>query len=83
MAVYDVNGDKLNDVVTSLSAHGWGLAWYEQKRDPAGAISFVQHMVMDDFGTKNAGDVTFSQPHGSTYADVDGDGVEDFIVGKR
>jgi hypothetical protein len=83
MAVYDVNGDKLNDVVTSLSAHGWGLAWYEQKRDPAGAISFVQHMVMDDYGTKNAGDVTFSQPHGSTSADVDGDGVEDFIVGKR
>jgi hypothetical protein len=83
MAVYDVNGDRRNDVVTSLSAHGWGLAWYEQKRDPAGAISFVQHMVMDDYGTKNAGDVTFSQPHGSTSADVDSDGVEDFIVGKR
>jgi hypothetical protein len=83
MAVYDVNGDKLNDVITSLAAHGWGLGWYEQKRDASGAISFVQHMVMDDYGTKNAGDVTFSQPHGSTSADVDGDGIEDFIVGKR
>ena len=83
MAVYDVNGDKLNDVVTSLAAHGWGLAWFEQKRDAGGAISFVQHMVMDDFGAKNAGGVTFSQPHGTTFADVDGDGVQDFIAGKR
>ncbi len=83
MAVYDVNGDKLNDVVTSLNAHGFGLAWYEQKRDGNGRISFVRHMIMDDFSTKNAGDVTFSELHGSTFADVDGDGVTDFIVGKR
>ena len=83
MAVYDANGDGLNDVVTSLSAHGWGLAWYEQKRDASGTISFVQHMIMDDFSTKNAGGVTFSQPHGSTFADVDGDRIPDFIVGKR
>lgn len=83
MAVYDVNGDNLNDVVTVLNPHGWGLAWFEQKRDAAGAISFVQHMVMDDFGTKNAGNVTFSQPHGSTFGDVDGDRIPDFIVGKR
>jgi len=34
--IYDVNGDKLPDVVTSLAAHGFGLAWYQQKRDGAG-----------------------------------------------
>ena len=83
MAVYDANGDGLNDVVTSLSAHGWGLAWFEQKRDASGAIAFVRHMIMDDFSTKNAGGVTFSQPHGSTFADIDGDHVPDFVVGKR
>lgn len=82
MGVYDVNGDGLNDVVTVLNVHGWGLAWYEQKRD-SGTISFVQHMVMDDLATKNAGNVVFSQPHGSTFADVDGDGIPDFVVGKR
>jgi len=27
--------------------------------------------------------VTFSELHGSTFADVDGDGITDFIVGKR
>ena len=39
MAVYDVNGDGLNDIVTSLQAHGWGLAWFEQKKNAAGQIS--------------------------------------------
>jgi hypothetical protein len=83
MAVYDVNGDGLNDVVTVLNPHGWGMAWFEQKRDAQGQISFVKHMIMDDFSTKNAGGVAFSEPHGTTYADVDGDGIPDFIVGKR
>jgi Domain of Unknown Function (DUF1080)/FG-GAP-like repeat len=83
MAVYDVNGDTLNDVVTTLASHGWGMAWYEQKRDAKGAISFAQHMIMDDPSTKNAGGVVFSQPHGANFGDLNGDGITDFVVGKR
>jgi hypothetical protein len=83
MGVYDVNGDKLADVVTSLEGHGFGLAWHEQKRDAAGTITFVRHMIMDGFLDKNAGDVTFTQPHASTFADVNQDGILDLIVGKR
>jgi hypothetical protein len=83
MAVYDVNGDGLNDVVTSLQAHGLGLSWFEQKKAADGSRSFVERPIMTDFSTKNAGGVIFSQLHGATYADVDGDGLQDFITGKR
>ena len=78
MAVYDVNGDGRNDVVTVLNPHGWGMAWYEQKRDAQGVISFEQHMIMDDPWSKNAGGVAFSQPHGTNFADMDGDGITGF-----
>ena len=64
MAVYDVNGDGLNDVVTSMQAHGWGCRGSSRRSAAGGAITFVEHAIMGDFSTKNAGDVTFSQPHG-------------------
>jgi len=83
IGIYDVNGDGLNDIVTQLEAHGFGLAWFEQKKSSSGDISFVRHMVMDDYNTENAGGVIFSELHGSAVGDVDGDGIPDFIVGKR
>jgi hypothetical protein len=83
ISVYDFNGDGLNDVVSALSAHGWGLAWFEQKKTN-GTISFVRHTIMGDFSTQNTGNVTFSEVHGGAdLADIDRDGVMDFVVGKR
>ena len=83
LCVYDVNGDGLNDVVTGLNAHGFGLAWFAQTRDRDGRISFERHMIIDDYSTKNAGDVTMSEMHASLAADIDGDGVPDYVTGKR
>ena len=40
-------------------------------------------MVMTNYNTRNAGGVAFSELHGTAIADVDGDGIPDFIVGKR
>ena len=37
--MFDVNGDKLTDVVTG-SAHNWGLNWFRQQRAADGAITF-------------------------------------------
>lgn len=83
IAVFDVNGDKRADIVTALAAHGFGLSWYEQTRDASGAISWTEHPIMGDFAAKNAGNVTFTELHALTSADVDGDGVPDIITGKR
>lgn len=83
MGVYDVNGDGLTDVVASLAVHGWGLAWFEQKKAADGAITFERHDIAGDYSTKNAGDVVFSEAHAARFVDMSGDRVPDFIVGKR
>lgn len=83
MFAYDVNGDGLNDVVTSLDAHGWGLAWFEQRRS-GGKISFKEHLIMSKEApnTDNPYGVQFSQLHAVELVDIDGDGLKDIVTGK-
>ena len=38
---------------------------------------------MGDYSVKNPGNVTFSELHGLTAADMDGDKIPDIVVGKR
>lgn len=69
--VYDVNGDGLNDIVTS-SAHGYGIFWYEQVRQ-GNDITFKQHLI----------DASWTQAHSLVLADLDGCGLPELITGKR
>ena len=83
MYVYDVNGDKLNDVITAFDAHGYGLAWFEQTRSADGAISFRPHAITSAKGDEKVAGIQFSQPHAIAMADFDGDGLLDILTGKR
>ena len=82
MYTYDVNGDGLNDVITSLAGHGYGLAWFEQYRE-GGDIKFREHIIMNKEASENRYGVHFSQLHAIDLVDMDGDGLKDIVTGKR
>jgi hypothetical protein len=67
MYIYDYDGDGDNDVLTS-AAHQLGIWWHEQT--PEG---WKTHQI----------DRSFSQTHALEQADINGDGLPDFVTGKR
>lgn len=82
MWAYDVNGDGLNDIITALTAHAYGLAWYEQKREGAES-RWVEHILMNKEPGENRYGVKFSELHALELVDMDGDGLKDIVTGKR
>lgn len=90
--VYDVNGDGVPDVITSLNAHGPGLAWFEQQKDGQGNVSWKRHLIMGDPSTPLADrqeweetdkSVAFTELHAVALTDLDGDAIPAIITGKR
>jgi hypothetical protein len=71
MAIYDVDGDGLADIVAS-AAHQIGVWWFQQQR-VGDTRTFVKHEI----------DASFSQSHALAVGDLDGDGVPDVVTGKR
>ncbi len=67
MYVYDFDGDGDSDVLSS-SAHMIGMWWHEQTPD-----GWKTHDI----------DRSFSQTHAMCFADINGDGLPDFVTGKR
>jgi hypothetical protein len=81
MHAYDVDGDGDNDVITSLAAHDFGLAWFEQIEEN-GERSFRMHEIMGATPEQNRYGVVFSELHSVALADMDGDGLKDIVTGK-
>jgi len=67
MHVYDFDGDGDQDVLSS-SAHDYGIWWHERRQ--TGSIT---HEIFDGF----------SQSHSLEIADLDANGLPDFVTGKR
>lgn len=71
MYIRDFDGDGDQDVLSS-SAHKYGIWWYEQIKD-ADSTRWEKHEIFNEL----------AQSHSLVMADVDGDGDEDFLTGKR
>ena len=81
MFAYDVDGDGDNDVITSLQAHAFGLAWYEQI-STGGQIDFKKHLIIGEKIEENPYGVLFTELHTVALHDMDGDGLKDIVTGK-
>lgn len=68
MLVYDVDNDGDSDVITS-SAHRYGIWWFEQ----LDGSKFEQHVIFEKY----------SQAHAIILADMNRDGIQDIVTGKR
>ena len=73
MIVRDVDGDGMNDLIWG-SGHDYGLHWWRGiGTDESGKLKFDRKLI----------DKTYSQTHVVHFADLDGDGIDELISGKR
>jgi hypothetical protein len=70
--VEDVNGDGRAELIYGMG-HDYGLFWMEQENDTTGKRVWAQHKI----------DSSWSQPHFMLMANLDADGIQELVVGKR
>lgn len=73
MLVRDLDGDGRADLIFG-NGHNYGLFWWQNLGpDAAGKLQWKEHLI----------DRGFSQAHALVWADLDGDGEDELITGKR
>lgn len=73
MLVVDLDRDGKNDIIVG-KGHDYGLYWWRHKGITADGSLDYEPVLIDD---------AFSQPHALAMADLDGDGRDELITGKR
>lgn len=89
MYVHDFDGDGDNDVL-SASAHDFGIWWHENGQglraegqgQEANSQQPTTNSQLPSF-TRHEIDKSFSETHAVVLADINGDGLPDFVTGKR
>ena len=74
MYALDIDGDGIPDVLSS-SAHGMGIWWHKQVKN--------KEKKTTSFRTEALFPKLVSQTHAMVMADMNGDGLKDFVTGKR
>lgn len=78
MFAYDVDGDGDQDIVTTLEAHEYGVAWFERTGDDSVA-EYTRHLISPE----QPGPDALFQPHALDVVDINGDGLLDIVTGER
>ena len=68
----DLTGNGRNDIIWGRG-HGYGLYWLEQNEPKGDTTTWTRHII----------DESWSQVHAMLWTDLDGNGQEELIVGKR